>query len=505
MIDQSLWRAGNTPARYRADQIPDQVDVVIIGGGITGLSAAYLLKRSGKRVAVFERERIGSGETGNTSAHLTHVTDMRLTALVDRFGRDAAQRVWDGGAAAIDLIESIVADLDIACGFQRVPGYLCAPFGGAIRKDDSDVLRNEAACAAELGFVARYAEVGPITGKSAVSYADQALFHPLEYLAGLARAVHGDGSVVCELAEVGQVIQDPRAVIVNGKTVACDDVIIATHVPLAGSTGLVRALLFQTKLYPYSSYVLGARIDDAAIAPGVYSDMSDPYYFLRVHEQSGAQYAIFGGNDHKTGQETDPDARFAALELALMDLIPSARIERRWSGQVIETADGLPFIGQTADHQFVATGYSGNGLTFGTLAGMMLRDAVVGLSNPWKKLFDPHRKASSMGAIATTIGENLDYPYYMIADRLRRNRKDGVETIEPGGGKVLTIGGQPVACHRTATGEIVKVSAFCTHLGCLVRWNGAESTWDCPCHGSRFTAEGLVLGGPAEAPLDPVD
>jgi glycine/D-amino acid oxidase-like deaminating enzyme/nitrite reductase/ring-hydroxylating ferredoxin subunit len=505
MIDQSLWRAGETPARYRADQIPDQVDVVIIGAGMTGLTSAYLLKQSGKRVAVFERERIGSGETGNTSAHVTHVTDMRLTALVDRFGRDAARRIWDGGDAAIDLIESNVDACDIRCGFQRVPGFLCSPFTAAAGKDDADLLRSEASLARELGFFARYSSPGPVTGKPAVAYADQALVHPLQYLAGLAAAVNGDGSVVCEMAEVGEVMQDPLAVIVNGKTVACDDVIIATHVPLTGSTGLVSALLFQTKLYPHSSYVLGARIDDDALAPGLYFDLSDPYYFLRVHEQQGARYAVFGGNDHKTGQETDTDARFASLELTLMDLVPSAKIERRWSGQVIETVDGLPFIGQTADHQYVATGYAGNGLTFGTLAGMMMRDAVMGLPNPWKELFDPNRKPTSIGAMATGIGENLDYPYYFIADRLRRDRKDGVDSIAPGDGKVLTIGGKPVACHRTSTGTLIKVSAVCTHLGCLVRWNGAESTWDCPCHGSRFTTEGLVIGGPAEAPLERLD
>ena len=481
--------------------------MVIVGGGITGLTAAYLLKQSGKRVAVLDRERIGSGETGNTSAHVTHVTDMRLSELAGRFGRDAAKLIWDGGAAAIDLIESNVVALSLACGFQRVPGYLCASFVETCGQVETDTLRNEALLAAEFGFVARYTDIGPLTGKPAVSYADQAFFHPLEYLAGLALAVNGDGSVVCEMAEVGEVLQDPLAVIVNGKTVACDDVIIATHVPLAGTTGLISALLFQTKLYPYSSYVLGAQIADDALAPGLYSDLSDPYYFLRVHEQrpDGARYAIFGGEDHKTGQETDTDARFASLELALMNLVPSARIERRWSGQVIESSDGLPFIGQIAEHQFVATGYSGNGLTFGTLAGMVMRDAVMGVSNPWRELFDPHRKASSLGALATVIGENIDYPYYMIADRLRRNRRDGVESVAPGDGKVLTIGGRPVACYRTSAGKVVKVSAVCTHLGCLVRWNSAESTWDCPCHGSRFTAEGLVLGGPAEAPLEPVD
>lgn len=505
MIDESLWRALSIP-RFGASDLPDRVDVVIVGAGITGLTAAYLLKQAGKRVAVFDREHVGAGETGNTSAHLTYDTDAWLTDLAEHFGRDAARLVWEGGAAAIDLIETNTHALAIDCGFQRVPGFLCSRFfGDESRGSDSKALLDEATLASELGFAAQYLNHGPITGRPAVSFADQALFHPLAYLAGLARAVDGDGSFVRDMAEVGEVIQDPLAVIVNGKTISCDDIVIATNVPIVGATNLLSATLFQTKLYPYSPYVIGARVGDDAPAPGLYNDTSDPYFFLRIHEQNGDRYAIFGGEDHKTGQEPDTESRYARLEQALLELIPSARIERRWTGQVVETSDGLPFIGRTTDHQYIATGYSGNGLTFGTLAGIMLRDAITGNANPWRELFDPHRKASSLDALATLVTENVDYPYYFIADRLRRHAKDGVESVAPGKGKVLTLDGKRVACSRSSEGELTKVSAVCTHMGCLVRWNDAESTWDCPCHGSRFTPEGLVIGGPAEAPLEPID
>lgn len=497
MIEQSLWRAHDRPPTP-SSPFPREVDVAIVGGGITGLTAALLLKQAGKRVAVFERERIGSGESGNTSAHLSYVTDAMLVELADQFGNEAARRVWQGGAVALDLIERNASQPGIACGFQRVPGFLCAPFVG--ERDDSDTLRENADLAQQLGFAARYSAAGPITGKPAIAFADQAIFHPLDYVYGLAAAVDGDGSYVFEHAEVSEVIQDPLAVVVNAENVACRDVILATHVPLMGATSLVNATLFQTKLYPYSSYVLGARIPDT-LAPGLYFDTCEPYYFLRVHEDRQGRYAIFGGEDHKTGQELDTEARFARLEATLHELIPAARVERRWSGQVIETDDGLPFIGETASHQYAATGFAGNGLTFGTLAGIMLHDAVMKRSNPWRELFDPHRKASSAGAIATYVTENVDYPYYYIRDRLRGD-DSGSDSVAPGDGKVLTIDGRRVAVHRTDAGELVKVSAVCTHMGCLVRWNTAERTWDCPCHGSRFTVDGLVLGGPAEASLE---
>lgn len=502
MIDQSLWRASPAPS-FKHSDLPQSVDVVVIGAGITGLTAALLLKRAGKTVAVFERERIGAGDTGNTSAHLTYLTDSPLSTLSHEIGREAAELVWRGEAAAIDLIEANAAD-GIACGFQRVPGFLCAPFFDPVTESSVDSLRKEAERDTAGGFPVRFLDSGPITGKPAISLADQALFHPLDYLYGLASKVDGGGSFVREEREVGSVIDDPLAVIVDGQTIACTDLVVATHEPMVGIRNLAAATLFQTKLYAYSSYVIGAPFDDS-IEPGSYNDMSDPYFYLRVHDTAAGRYAIFGGLDHKTGQESDTDAVFTRLQDAFRRLIPSARPERRWSGQVIESPDGLPYIGRVTDHQYVATGYAGNGMTFGTLAGMLIRDAIAGVDNPLFEVLDPNRKASSFDAVKRLITENVDYPAYLIGDRLRGADGSGVENVPRGGGKVLAIDNRRVAVHRRDDGSVVKVSAVCTHMGCLVRWNNAERTWDCPCHGSRFTPDGLVLGGPAESPLDSVD
>jgi glycine/D-amino acid oxidase-like deaminating enzyme/nitrite reductase/ring-hydroxylating ferredoxin subunit len=501
MIDQSLWRAAQAPL-FKPATLPNTVDVAIIGGGITGLTAALLLKRSGRTVAVFERERLGAGDTGNTSAHVTYVTDELLSTLAKEVGKEAVELVWRGEEAAIDLIEENAAD-GIQCGFQRVPGFICAPFFDPVTPESTEMLKHEAAAAADGGFSARFLDNGPLTGKPAISFADQAVYHPLDYIFGLASRVDGDGSFVCERCEVGEVIDDPLAVIVNGQTIACTDLVIATHEPMVGIRNLAAATLFQTKLYAYSTYVLGARLDNT-IAPGLYNDTSDPYFYFRVHEDSLGRYGIFGGADHKTGQEIDTDAHFARLTECFLRLVPSARIERRWSGQVIESPDGLPYIGNVTDHQYVATAYAGNGMTFGTLAGMLIRDAITGADNLLLEILDPHRKAASFDAVKRLIEENVDYPLYLIGDRLRGDAS-GVENVPRGAGKVIKEKGHRVAVHRRDDGSVVKVSAVCTHMGCLVRWNNAERTWDCPCHGSRFTPEGLVLAGPAEAPLSKVE
>jgi len=503
MNSQSLWRATAAHPARRQTTLPREVDVLVVGGGITGLTAAYLLARSGRRVAVLERETIGAGETGNSSAHLTQITDLRLSDLAKRFGRDGARLAWEGGGVAIDLIESIVEREAIDCDFARVPGWLCGPFLEPAT-DESESLRADAALAAELEIQATYRRANPVDGRPAMLVADQGIIHPLRYLDGLAAAAERAGATIVEHAEVSQVLQDPLVAVVNGENVACADVVIATHVPIVGSTSLVQATLLQTKLYPYSSYVVGGQIDEP-LAPGLYEDTASPYRYLRVHDGARGAYAILGAADHRTGTVTDTTERFTEVQRLFVRLLPSVRIDARWTGQVIETSDGLPFVGETAPHQYASAGYAGNGLTFGTLGALVMHDAITGVANPWRDLLDPNRKELDAKVLATVVAENAKYPFYFLADRLRRNRSDDVRTLKPGEGKVLTIGGKAVACHRTEAGELVKVSAVCTHMGCLVRWNVSQRTWDCPCHGSRFTHDGLVLGGPAESPLEKMD
>jgi len=271
-------------------------------------------------------------------------------------------------------------------------------------------------------------------------------------------------------------------------------------VPLQGKTGMASAILLQSKLSAYSSYAIGGWVKRGTVPEALFWDTGVPYEYLRVDRRHDHDYVIFGGQDHKTGQVADTARCFATLERRLKAIVPGISVTHRWTGQVIETNDGLPYIGETAERQFVATGFSGNGMTFGTLAAIMFADSVVNQPNPWKALFDPGR-TKILGGLWDYVKENKDYPYYLIRDRFAGVKDRALRTIPRGTGEITEVHGQPAAVYRGLDGKITVRSAVCTHMGCYVHWNDSDWTWDCPCHGSRFKNNGDVLAGPAEAPL----
>jgi glycine/D-amino acid oxidase-like deaminating enzyme/nitrite reductase/ring-hydroxylating ferredoxin subunit len=482
------------------------VDVVVVGAGITGLTTAYLLKSAGRSVAVIERGRVGGVDTMRTTAHATAVTDVTLTDLVSSFGRDHAQAAWDAGFAAIQQIESIVGSERISCDWARLTGYkhLAADSSASDRQKQLDELRREAALARELGFDAKDVDAVPVMGAPGIGFAHQGRFHPGQYLSHLAGIVNGGGSFIFERTSCDEIGDSPLTVKAGDFTVRCGYVVLATHNPLVGKASLAAATLLQTKLYLYTSYVVAGRLPRGKEPEALFWDTGDPYCYARVDRHDDHDFLIFGGEDHKTGQVADTDECFRRVEAAARRAFPAIAITHRWSGQVIETNDGLPFIGETSDKQFTATGFSGNGTTFGTLAAMMARDAVLGLKNPWRELFDPGRTKVKGGAW-DYVKENLDYPYYMVRARFAGAEGNSLQALRPGEGKILSLDGKKVAAVRRNDGSVSLLSPVCPHMGCHVGWNDAESTWDCPCHGSRFTADGEVLSGPAESPLQPVE
>jgi glycine/D-amino acid oxidase-like deaminating enzyme/nitrite reductase/ring-hydroxylating ferredoxin subunit len=476
-------------------------DVLVVGAGVTGITTAYLLKRAGLTVALTERQRVASIDTGHTTAHLTYVTDEGLKELVRNFGEDHAQAAWDAGAAAIDEIERIVEEEEIDCEFTRVPAYVHARVGGSPKKEASS-LRKEADIAAKLAFDAAYVESAPYFNLPAVRFANQAKFHPRKYLRALVEEIPGKGSHVFEDSAVAEFDAKTRRAKINRNWISFDRVIMATNNPLVGRAGMIGATLLQTKLFLYTSYALGARVPSGTVPEALFWDTRDPYDYLRVDRHPSFDYVVYGGEDHKTGQKNRTQKAFVRLWQRLKKIIPEARVDHRWSGQIISTPDGLPYIGENADRQFIATGYCGNGITFGTIAAMMARDWATGRRNPWTDLFAVDRKKIK-GAVWNYIRENKDFPYYFIKDRIGRPEAESIRELKPGDGMIIGSRGKKRAVFRDRDGKINELSPVCTHMGCLVRWNPAESTWDCPCHGSRFKPNGEVIAGPAEEPLSP--
>ncbi|HEY2251545.1 MAG TPA: FAD-dependent oxidoreductase [Planctomycetaceae bacterium] len=500
-MNQSAWQTARAK-KFKPVKADAKYHVVVIGGGITGLSAAYYLKQAGQWVCVLERDRLGDGDTGHTTAHLTAVTDTRLPQLVKSFGEEGAKLVWQAGATAIDAIESIAREHEIECEFRRVPGFLHASLTGE-NKNENKKLADEAELANKLGINAQFVEQVPYVNKPGIRFADQAKFQPLAYLAGLAQLVDGEGSAIHEESEVTEVEDSPLAVKVGKRKIACNYLVIATHVPMMGIAGLASAALLQTKLASFSSYAVSAALPKGNYPEASLWDTSNPYYYLRIDRTKKGDRAIFGGEDHKTGQAENTHACYEHLEKVLAGIFPGAKVDRHWSGQVVESNDGLPFIGEMTAGQYLATAFAGNGMTFGTLAGLMARDHILGKDNPWQELFSPSRKKIRGGAMRY-LKENIDYPYYFVRDRMVSAEADSTRSVQRGEGKILNLDGRRVACSRDDNGKLHVLAPECTHMGCVVRWNRAEKTWDCPCHGSRFHPDGAVLAGPAETPLKAV-
>jgi glycine/D-amino acid oxidase-like deaminating enzyme/nitrite reductase/ring-hydroxylating ferredoxin subunit len=477
------------------------VDVAVVGGGVTGITAAYLLKKAGYKVALLERDRWGLVDTGHTTAHLTCVTDKRLHKLAADFGKDAAKATWEAGFAAIDQIAANIQNEAIKCDFRWVPGYLYQASNA--EADERSSLETDARLARDFGFQAQFVNSVPYFERPGVKFENQAKFHPMRYLSALAKTIPGRGSHIFEHAAAEEFKEKPLSVKASNHVISCDYIVLATHNPLIGIAGTASATLFQTKLSLYTSYVIGAKLPKGLVPEASFWDTADPYHYLRIDRRRSFDFAILGGEDHKTGQEADTELAYRRLEQKLHEMIPSADPTHRWSGQVIETNDGLPFIGQNASRQFIATGFAGNGFTFGTLSAMMAVDAFLKRKNPWAELFNVNRK-KVQGGLWEYLKENKDYPYYMLRDWTASAQGESLQELKKNQGKILSLDGKKVAAYRDENGNVTLRSPMCTHLKCIVGWNRAEKTWDCPCHGSRFKATGEVLAGPAEQDLEEI-
>jgi glycine/D-amino acid oxidase-like deaminating enzyme/nitrite reductase/ring-hydroxylating ferredoxin subunit len=488
----SVWmtdQARNTFPQLDGNQA---VDVCIIGAGIAGITTAYLLAREGKSVVVLDDGPVASGETSRTTAHLANALDDRYAKLEKIRGQEVTRLAAQSHTAAIDHIESIVEGESIDCDFQRLDGFLFVP-----RNRSSRILKRELDAARRAGLhgveMIDRAPIPSFDTGPCLRFPRQAQFHPLKYLAALVEAIRRESGFIFTNTRAVDVQGGSPALVKtkNGYTVTATAVVVATNSPF------IDVVSVHTKQHAYRTYVIGGEIPQGSIPVALYWDTLDPYHYVRVHEG----LLIVGGEDHKTGQDENPSRHFRRLERWARERFPIGDVKIRWSGQVMETIDGLAFIGKDPgglENVYIATGDSGMGMTHGTIAGLLLNDLIAGRDNAWAVVYEPARKP--VGVLKDYVKENLNVAT-QYADWVTPGDVKSVEQIPFGEGAIIRDGVRKIAAYRDPTGEAHQRSAICSHLGCIVGWNSTEKTWDCPCHGSRFDKYGKVLNGPAATDL----
>jgi len=491
----SIWLEQELP-KFEPLSSDIETDICIIGGGITGLTSAYLLSFHGKKIIIIDQQDIGMGETSRTTAHITNAIDDRYAEIEKLHGEKSSLLAAQSQTEAINTIEKIVNSENIDCDFKRVDGYLF------FNPDQLDEFKEEFDAALRAGVKVEMEVKSPLdcfANYSVLKFYSQAQFHSLKYLNGLITRIQQNKCLLFGHTRATE-IKDGEIVEVkteNGFTIRAKDVIVATNTPISDYVSI------HLKQAAYRTYVVCYEINKGSIPEALYWDNEEPYHYIRTFTNGRKTYLIIGGEDHKTGQEENPEERFDCLEKWSNENFKDlGKLKYRWSGQVMEPADGLSFIGKDPEnnqHVYIATGDSGMGITHGTFSALILTDLILGKDNPWAELYDPKR--ITLKAAPEYIKEGIN-TLSQYADLLTPGDVSDVIEIGRGEGSILRNGLDKVAVYKDSHGKIYKFSALCTHLKCVVQWNSVEKTWDCPCHGSRFSATGEVINGPAISNLE---
>ncbi len=491
----SLWVGTTEPPAFHELHGDTDADVVVVGAGIAGLTAAALLKHDGRRVVVVDAGRVAAGVTGYTTAKLTVLHGLVFDDLAGAFGDEGAVKYADANLAGMATVADLAVRHGIDCDLERRAAYTYTTDPAMVDKVTAEV-----AAAQRIGLVAEFTTDTdlPYPVEAAIRVDDQAQFHPRKYCIGLAKAVDGGGSAVFERTRATSIDEeDDRCTVeTDHGTITAAFVIQATHLPISDKGG------FFARTHPERSYALSARLD-GPVPQGMYLSVDSPTRSVRSARMDGEEVVILGGEGHKVGQDPDTRERYAALEEWARRHFPIRSIDYRWSAQDYVPADHVPFVGPVApgsDRVFVATGFKKWGMSNGSAAGVMLADRIAGRENPFADFFDSNR-LNVKQSVTDLIKENANVVKRFVGDRLKTETRS-VADLAPGEAAVLTEGDGRVAVYRDPAGALHAVSAVCTHMGCTVTWNTAETTWDCPCHGSRFTCDGEVIQGPAVKDLE---
>jgi len=496
-----IWAETTDCPTYPEPPSTGHAEVMVVGAGISGVTAAYLLAKEGRKVVLVDAGPVASGQTARTSAHLAWANDDRFFEIARLLGDDMARLSYESHAAAIDRIERITRDEKIDCDFARLDAYL---FPG---NDDHATIDKELNAMKRLKIPGeRVSAVPTVSGVTdAIHFPNHARFEPLKYVVGLAQVAARNGVAIytgkratdVQGAKEGKPCQITFA---DDTKWTADHVVVATNVPAPINDWPT----IYTKESAYRTYMVGIEVAEGAVADALYWDTLEAYHYVRVMQSDGRSVLLIGGEDHKTGQAGASEERFAALESWTRTKFDGlGEVVSKWSGQVQEPDDGVAFIGKAitaGEHVYAITGDSGMGLTHGTLGAMLITDLIAGRDNPWTALYDPNRKQLNSSFVSENANVTKQYADYVTPGEVKT-----ADDLAPGQGAVIREGLSKYAVFKDVDGTVTKCTAVCNPLGCIVHWNGVEQSFDCPCHGSRFDAKGHVLMGPAIEDLAKVE
>lgn len=494
-VPQSYWISSTEKTNYPSLDEDIDVDIAIIGGGILGILTGYQLEKYGYNIAIIEAERIAQSTTGHTTAKITSQHGLIYDKIIKQIGKNLAQDYADVNEAAIHHIKKIADENNLNCDFKSESAYIYTQEDKYV-----DQIRSEVEAAKSLGIDADLIEdiPFPLDIKLGMVFKNQAQFHPRKFLLGLAQVINNKGVKIYEKTRAIELDEGFNRYIINtdkGKKILADKVIIGTHYPFYNKKSM-----YYSRLYVERSYILGIKAQEK-YPGGMYISAEDPPRSLRSHPTENGELILVVGENHKAGQSTNTKVHYENLYNFANKLFTIEKIPYRWSTQDCFTLDGIPYVGQYSDdtpNLYLATGFGKWGMTNSMAASSIISDLINKKQNPWQEVYDPSRKTIAASSKNFLI-QNTDVASQLIEGKLSSGEKS--LDLKVGDTTIIKVDGDKLGVFRDKKGDLHFVNTTCTHMGCELKWNNAEWSWDCPCHGSRFTYEGKIIHGPAVKPL----
>jgi len=495
----SLWQHQMPSYISKVQTLPSQTfDVIIAGGGVTGIATGLQLQKAGKKCLIAEAHTICFGTTGGTTAHLNTFFDNSYEQIKKDFGEDAIQLVASATNKALDLYKANIEAYHIDCGYQQKDGYLYAQTDKQAEQLDK-IFEASRQAGVEVSYTDRIPV--PVEFQKAIVYREQAQVHPSKYVYALAKAFEDAGGVLLQNCSVEEVVEAEGFVTVatNLGGVQASYLIYATHIPPGIN-------LLHFRCAPYRSYAIAVKLKGDVYPEGLSYDMDNPYHYYRTQEVDGEHYFIIGGEDHKTAHEKNTDACFNKLEAFAREHFDIDSVAFKWSSQYFEPSDGLAYIGLlpgSSGNILVATGFGGNGMTYSHIAAQLLTDLITHKENAYAALFNPNR-IKPVAGFTHFVKENADVVAQFVGKRISTEKINELSALAHGEARLVKYEGETLAIYKDESGQLHALNPVCSHAKCMVGWNSAEKSWDCPCHGARYSIYGEVLTGPARKGLEEV-